>query len=68
MHHDVDYAVCGDDKECKHRADDKMVQALDAVPKNQRQRSHWAARNAIKTKRKLGLGAKQRAKGKKKNA
>ena len=67
MQHDVDYAVCGDDKKCKHRADDKMIQALDAVPKNQRQRGHRAARNAIKTNRKLGLGAKQGAQtGKKK--
>ena len=23
MQHDVDYSVCGDDKECKHRADKK---------------------------------------------
>ena len=40
-----------------------MIKALDAVPKNQRQWSHWAARNTIKSKRKLGLGAQ---KGKKK--
>ena len=44
----------------------KMVQALDAVPWNERQWGHWLARNAINTKRKLGLGAKGRAKGKKK--
>ena len=44
----------------------KMVQALDAVPSNERQLGHWLARNAINTKRKLGLGAKGRAKGKKK--
>ena len=43
-----------------------MVQALDAVPWNERQWGHWLARNAINTKRKLGLGAKQ--KGKKKTA
>ena len=43
-----------------------MVQALDAVPWNERQWGHWLARNAINTKRKLGLGAKR--KGKKKNA
>ena len=43
-----------------------MVQALDAVPWNERQWGHWLARNAINTKRKLGLGAKQKAKGKKK--
>ena len=64
MQHDVDYSVCGDDKECKHGADRKMVQALDAVPWNERQWGHWLARNAINTKRKLGLGAK--VKGKKK--
>ena len=63
MQHDVDYAVCGDDKKCKHRADDKMIKALDAVPKNQRQWGHWADRNTIKSKRKLGLEAQ---KGKKK--
>ena len=28
MQHDVDYTVCGDDKKCKHRADDRMVRAL----------------------------------------
>ena len=65
MQHDVDYTVCGDDKECKHGADRKMVQALDAVPWNERQWGHWLARNAINTERKLGLGAKGRAKGKK---
>ena len=64
MQHDVDYSVCGDDKKCKHGADKKMVQALDAVPWNERQWGHWLARNTINTKRKLGLGAK----GKKKNA
>ena len=32
MQHDVDYSICEDDKECKHRADKKMVSALDAVP------------------------------------
>ena len=58
MKHDVDYSVCGDNKKCKHRADDKMVQSLDAVPWNERQWGHWLARNTINTKRKLGLGAK----------
>ena len=57
MHHDVDYSVCGDDKECEHRADRQMVRALDAVPWRERQWGHWLARNAINTKRKLGLGA-----------
>ena len=56
MQHDVDYSVCGDDKKCKHRADRKMVSALDAVPWNERQWGHWLARNAINTKRKVGLG------------
>ena len=37
MQHDVDYSVCRDDKECKHRADKKMVRALDAVPWKERQ-------------------------------
>ena len=56
MQHDVDYSVCGDDKKCKHRADAKMVQALDAVPWSERQWGHWFARNTIASKRKLGLG------------
>ena len=42
-----------------------MVQALDAVPWNERQWGHWLARNAINTKRKLGLGAKRKGKKKK---
>ena len=29
MQHDVDYSVCKDDKKCKHKADRKMVKALD---------------------------------------
>ena len=57
MQHDVDYSVCGDDKECKHRADKQMVRALDAVPRKERRWGHWLARNTINTKRKLGLGA-----------
>ena len=56
MQHDVDYTVCKDDKKCKHRADDRMVKALDEVPWKERQWGHWLARNAINTKRKLGLG------------
>ena len=56
MQHDVDYTICKDDKKCKHRADAKMVRALDAVPWNQRQWGHFLARNTINTKRKLGLG------------
>ena len=65
MQHDADYTVCGDDKKCKHGADKKMVQALDAVPWNERQWGHWLARNAINAKRKLGLGAKRKGKKKK---
>ena len=60
MQHDVDYAVCAkkkkNEKACKHKADEKMVKALDAIPKNKRQWGHAAARNAISTKKKLGLG------------
>ena len=59
MQHDVDYTICKDDKKCKHRADKKMVRALDAVPWNQRQWGHFLARNTINTKRKLGLGSAQ---------
>ena len=56
MQHDIDYSICKDDKKCKHRADKKMVRALDAVPWKERQWGHWLARNTINTKRKLGLG------------
>ena len=52
MQHDVDCSVCGDDKECKHRVDKKIVRALDAVPWKERQWGHWLARNAINAKRK----------------
>ena len=66
MQHDVDYSICKDDKKCKHRADKRMVRALDAVAWKERQWGHWLARNTINTKRKLGLGV---ASGKvKKNA
>ena len=59
MQHDVDYAVCAgkkNEKGCKHEADKKMVKALDAIPKNKRQWGHAAARNAISSKQKVGLG------------
>ena len=59
MQHDVDYAVCAgkkNEKGCKHVADKKMVKALDAIPKNKRQWGHAAARNAISSKQKVGLG------------
>ena len=59
MQHDVDNSVCGDDKKCKHIVDRKMVRSLDAVPWNERQWGHWLARNAINTKRKVGLGGKK---------
>ena len=57
MQHDVDYTICKDDKKCKHRADKKIVRALDAVSWNERQWGHFLARNTINTKRKLGLGS-----------
>ena len=59
MQHDVDYAVCAgkkNEKGCKHDADKKMVKALDAIPKNKRQWGHAAARNAISSKQRVGLG------------
>ena len=59
MQHDVDYAVCAgkkNEKGCKHDADKKMVKALDAIPKNKRQWGHAAARSAISSKQKVGLG------------
>ena len=68
MQHDVDYSVCADKgvnvKSCKNVADKKMVQALDAIPWNERQWGHWLARNTITTKQKLGLGVKKKKKKK----
>jgi len=57
MQHDVDYAVCGDNKKCKHVAGREMVKALDAVPWSEKQWGHWLAINIIN--RKVGLGTKQ---------
>ena len=47
MQHDVDYSVCGNNKKCKHdhKADHKMVKALDQIPYKQRQWGHWGSRN-----------------------
>ena len=67
MQHDVDYDVCSNRekkygenlKKFKHKADKKMVRALDTVPYKQRQWGHAGARNAINAKQKLGLGLKQ---------
>ena len=59
MQHDVDYSVCANKanpKKCKNAADKKMVKALDEIPFSDRQWGHWAARNIINTKQKLGLG------------
>lgn len=44
------------EKKCKHAADCKMVNALNAVPWRKRQWGHALARNAIATKCQLGLG------------
>ena len=63
MQHDVDYAVCDNAEDklaCKHKADQKMVRDLDAIPWKQRQWGHALARNTIQTKQKLGLGIKKR--------
>ena len=62
--HDVDYSVCGNDRNpgdirrCKNKADRKMVKSLDAIPWKERQWGHALARNVIDVKQKLGLGAK----------
>ena len=62
--HDVDYSVCGNDRNpgdirrCKNKADRKIVKSLDAIPWNERQWGHALARNVIDVKQKLGLGAK----------
>ncbi|PFX13131.1 putative uncharacterized transposon-derived protein F54H12.3 [Stylophora pistillata] len=64
MQHDVDYSVCSKKgknlTQCKNAADRKMVKALDAIPAGERQWGHWAARNIINTKQKLGLGVKKK--------
>ena len=75
MQHDVDYSVCANNsnpKKCKNAVDRKMVKALDEIPFSDRQWGHWAARNIINTKQKLGLGlgkksSKKVVKGGKKN-
>ena len=60
--HDVDYSVCGNNRNpsnirrCKNKADRKMVKSLDAIPWNERQWGHALARNVIDVKQKLGLG------------
>ena len=64
MQHDVDYSVCGnksksDQVKCKNDADRKMVKALDAIPRKERQWGHTIARNAIAAKSKLGMGVKK---------
>ena len=60
--HDVDYSVCGNDRNpgdirrCKNKADRKMVKSLDAIPWKEKQWGHALARNVIDVKQKLGLG------------
>ena len=66
MQHDVDYSVCGnkptsEQVKCKNEADRKMIKALDAIPRNQRQWGHTLARTMINTKQKLGLGLQKNA-------
>ena len=65
MQHDVDYSICakrknprnpGSLRRCKNKADRKMVAALDAIPRKERQWGHALARNTINAKQKLGLG------------
>ena len=56
MPYDVDYSICKNDKEYKHKADKKMVKALDAIPWKERQWGYAGVRNAIAAKQKLGLG------------
>ena len=63
--HDVDYSVCAKGKnprQCKKKADRKMVAALDAIPWKERQWGHALARNVIDAKQKLGLGAPKNGK------
>ena len=63
--HDVDYSVCEKGKnprKCKNKADKKMVAALDAIPRKERQWGHALARNTINAKQKLGLGAPKNGK------
>ena len=62
--HDVDYSVCENEenpsflRQCKNKADRKMVKSMDAIPWKERQWGHALARNVIDVKQKLGLGAK----------
>ena len=59
MQHDVDYSICAkksNPRQCKNKADRKMVAALDAIPWKERQWGHALARNTINAKQKLGLG------------
>ena len=63
--HDVDYSVCAkksNPRQCKNKADRKMVAALDAIPWKERQWGHALARNTINAKQKLGLGAPKNGK------
>ena len=60
MQHDVDYTLCGDNKNCKNKADAKMVKALDSIPWKERQWGHAGVRNVIAAKQKLGLGMKKK--------
>lgn len=62
MQHDVDYAVCKDDRKCKSKADRKMVKALDNVPYKERQWGRQLTRNMFDNKQKLGLGVPKNGK------
>ena len=53
--HDVDYDLSKSLKD-KHIADDKMIEAINELPYNQRQYGTFLFKNIIRSKRKLGFG------------
>ena len=53
--HDIDYSLAKSLKD-KHIADEKMINAINKIPYNQQQWGTFLVKNAIRSKRKLGLG------------
>ena len=55
VQHDVDYDLSTSLKD-KHRADERMIKAINELPYNQQQYGTFLVKNIIRSKRKLGLG------------
>ena len=53
--HDVDYALSKNLQD-KHKADEKMIKAINEIPFKDQQWGTFLVKNAIRSKRKLGLG------------